>query len=685
MNWFMPQRKGKPGPVRRWLRRMGKSWLASPLRRVVQTSSLAAFLTLFLFVCWPYTAQRPQTWFGWVPVSVDEMSGAVTIAAEQDSGEVPATGNVVFPVDAALDEQKPLGQFRVAQAGENELLLEPVEPLESAQIEELAMSFGPWQLCEADPGRWPSHYADDLASKETVPAKTFLALDPLVSFSTAVAARAWIGTLVWAAVLLLVCVLIPRAFCGYLCPLGTLIDVFDWIVGKRVPRFHLPVTGWWVRLKYYLLAAILASAVCGVVVSGFLAAIPVLTRGLVFLVKPFQTAAERGWHQVPPITPGQWLSIALFASVFLMSLLGRRFWCRCVCPTGALFSLANLLRITERKVTDVCIACGKCVDTCSFGAIGDDFAANPVDCASCQTCGGICPVGAIDFKPRWSAGAVRPADVTDDGKVVRRRGFLATAIGLAAGVVGGVTSAVAVSKTHPQPVDSGSELPVRPPGSVPEELFLRMCIRCGECLQACPNDVLQPSTVHKGIDGLWTPQLAGDWSGCEPSCNNCGQVCPTGAIRALPLEEKRVARMGLAVVNQQTCLPYAGQDECQLCVDECTTSGYCAIEFVLVGTELDRLGMPVADSGFLAPVVLADRCVGCGLCQARCYGMNVAEKGLLSQSAIIIQAGEGREDRLRHGSYVALRRAEQRQREQEQSAYMKDEGSGDSYLPDFLK
>jgi ferredoxin len=143
--------------------------------------------------------------------------------------------------------------------------------------------------------------------------------------------------------------------------------------------------------------------------------------------------------------------------------------------------------------------------------------------------------------------------------------------------------------------------------------------------------------------------------------------------------------MGLAVVNPQTCLPYAGRDECQLCVDECTTSGYCAIEFVLVGTELDPLGMPLADSGFRAPVVLADRCVGCGLCQARCYRMNVAEKGLLAQSAIIIQAGEGREDRLRHGSYIALREAEQRQREQEQSTYMKDESKADSYLPDFLK
>jgi ferredoxin len=139
------------------------------------------------------------------------------------------------------------------------------------------------------------------------------------------------------------------------------------------------------------------------------------------------------------------------------------------------------------------------------------------------------------------------------------------------------------------------------------------------------------------------------------------------------------------VVNQQTCLPYAGQGECQLCVDECTTAGYRAIEFVLAGTELDPFGMPIADSGFLAPVVLADLCVGCGLCQARCFGINVAGQDLLSESAIIIQAGEGREDRLRHGSYIALRAAEQRQREREQDSYLESKDSSDSYLPDFLK
>jgi Pyruvate/2-oxoacid:ferredoxin oxidoreductase delta subunit len=152
----------------------------------------------------------------------------------------------------------------------------------------------------------------------------------------------------------------------------------------------------------------------------------------------------------------------------------------------------------------------------------------------------------------------------------------------------------------------------------------------------------------------------------------------------LPIEEKRVARMGLAIVNRQTCLPYAGKDNCQLCVDECTSAGYHAIEFVGVGTEIDVNGQPIADSGFLAPVVLAERCVGCGLCQARCHGLNVAEEGRLGRSAIIVETGEGKEDRLTHGSYVALRGAEERKRLDRQQSLLNDEPSDNSYLPDFL-
>ena len=81
--------------------------------------------------------------------------------------------------------------------------------------------------------------------------------------------------------------------------------------------------------------------------------------------------------------------------------------------------------------------------------------------------------------------------------------------------------------------------------------------------------------------------------------------------------------------------------------------------------------------------MLADKCVGCGLCQTCCYGINVADKHLLTESAIIIAAGAGKENRVLTGSYIDLREQEQSQRETEQK--QSEPPAGDGYLPDFLK
>jgi hypothetical protein len=143
--------------------------------------------------------------------------------------------------------------------------------------------------------------------------------------------------------------------------------------------------------------------------------------------------------------------------------------------------------------------------------------------------------------------------------------------------------------------------------------------------------------------------------------------------------------MGLAVVNHDTCLPHAGQGDCQLCVDECVTAGYHAIEFIRVGREEELSAELAEGSGFLAPRVLEDQCVGCGLCQTRCYAINVKAKGLIAESAIVVKAGQGKDDRLMQGSYVALRQEEQRQRERQQKELLEQSGSEGGYLPDFLK
>ena len=515
---------------------------------------------------------------------------------------------------------------------------------------------------------WPygaKDHAAEMAQRQLIPAASFLAIDPLVSLSTALAAKAWVWSLAWAAGILLVCVLVPRGFCGYLCPLGTLIDLFDWSIAARVKRFRVRRDGWWMNIKYYLLLGVLVSSLLGVLVSGFVAAIPVLTRGFLFVLGPLQMGALRGFYQVPTINAGQWFSIVLFLGVLALGFMRPRFWCRYVCPTGAMFSLGNLFRTTERKVEDTCIHCNKCVEICPFDAIKADFTTRTADCTLCQTCGGVCPTHAIKFVDRSDFSHLKKEnDPPTLETPLSRRGWLA-------GIAAGAAAMLAIripTEAEPAPV-------IRPPGSVPEREFLDLCIRCGECFKACPNNVLQPMGFGSGLDNLWTPQAVPAWSGCEPSCNNCGQVCPTGAIRALPIAEKRVVRMGLAVVDQATCLPHAGKEACQLCVDECDAAGYHAIEFERVHGKVDEQGTPIEDTGFLAPVVNATLCVGCGLCQTRCSNVNFKTKGLLTESAIIVHAGGANEDRITTGSYLQLRAQRQ------ESATKK--GADSTYNVDF--
>ncbi len=640
--------------IHRLLKRRFPTWYASPLRRVIQTSCLAVFLLLFFYVACPYPTRPARVWEGWTPVDVNLDDRWILVdaaAAPTDSLPVDVDLHVT---DTGTTPPEYLGVLRVVESQEKSAVLVVADTVSPEVLDKFGVSFGPWSLGEQPLGAWPAHYTHGLMNKEKVAAELLLFMDPLVSISAAIAARAWIWSLAIAGLVLLVCLAVPRGFCGYVCPLGTLIDLFDWLLGRRLSPRRAPVTGWWRNLKYYLLIGVLASSVCGVLTSGFVAAIPVLTRACAFLVAPVQTAAYRGWYQVPPWGWEHWVSVVLFACVFLVGLVRPRFWCRYVCPTGAVFSATHKLRLFERTVGPTCTGCDQCRKICPFDAIHDDYSTRVSDCSLCRTCHGACPVGAIQYVPRWNVTELKDKPTTcgaacaHDGPdtvvveepvaVTPRRHFLAHWIGVTAGLAGGTALAAVAKFNHPQFNGGPSLPPVRPPGSVPESQFLARCIRCGECFRACPNDAIQPLGLELGLDGLWTPQLAADWSGCDTSCSNCGQVCPTGAIRPLTLDQKRVTRMGLAVVDRNTCLPYVRREACQLCVDECTVAGYNAIEFLRVGTEVDEAGQPIEGSGFLAPVVLTEKCVGCGLCQTRCLAINGVQKEILVASAIRVEA-----------------------------------------------
>lgn len=548
---------------------------------------------------------------------------------------------------------------------------------------------------------WPyaDHFtATTFSAKEYFPAEAFLLIDPLVGLSTALAGKVLNrATLCWMIGILTFCIVIPRAFCGYFCPLGTLIDTFDWLIGKRFQRWHVPDNPTdlakprgWEHTKYYLLTGILITSVCGVLTSGFFSAIPVLTRGLLFTGGRLQLGVMKGSSQLRPVDVMYFVSVVLFAGVFLLSLKGRRFWCRYVCPSGALLSVFNFFRVGERKVESTCINCNKCVEACPFDAIHEDFTTRTNDCTYCQSCGGVCPTDAIKFVTRWNfvelkipdaggpagqwrgqsedleasprqeapAGRSATTEVSagnDSESFVKqprplsRRGFtVAGILGVAA------AAATRIADAAGYEADT-SEKPLRPPGSVPEKEFLDLCIRCGECFKVCPGPVLHPAGLEHGIESLWTPVAHPEHAGCHQECNFCTQVCPTGAIQPLDLAVKKKTHMGLAVVNTDTCLPFRedGREDCDLCFVECEQAGYHAIQMRPIDLPVDReelemqgLSDAIIDemSTIQAPFVDSDRCVGCGICTYRCHTRYVVQESRLDQAAIPVIAEN--EDRL---------------------------------------
>lgn len=416
-------------------------------------------------------------------------------------------------------------------------------------------------------------------------------------------------------------------------------------------------------------------AVLGVSLAGYIAPIPILTRFFAIVLSPFQTA----------LTGGEILSIFLFLCIVFLGVIHRRFWCGNLCPTGALLSLVSRLKFFGKVVApEKCNHCSRCVDACAFGAIErKNEASGSSACTTCLACAKECKSKAISFNCFPRSKGNQHAETTRPEP--RRRFLFGSVSVILAGLFAGMTLYLRRNgnMVHGETTLEKNRLLIRPPGSVPEDEFLKRCVRCGECLRACPNNALQPCSFDFQGQRLWTPQLVPDWSGCEPSCNNCGFVCPTKAIRALPLPEKRACRIGLAVVNCETCLPHALREDCRLCFDECHKAGYDAIEFMRIGTKVDEFGEPVEDSGFLAPVVLAEKCVGCGLCQTRCRAINAVQKHLMDRSAINVVAGNGHEDRLLEGSYSELRRLETERKIREQSERNAD--FDEVYLPDFLQ
>jgi ferredoxin len=463
--------------------------------------------------------------------------------------------------------------------------------------------------------------------RSPLPANLFFISDPLVLLSVSAATKHIVAVNFLPIIAMLGLTLVfGRFFCGWVCPLGTLIDASAHVI-KRSSKASVNLGRLLNhRFKYYVLAGAMLLALVGVNVFGFLDPITVVTRATVLAALPYAEYLIRGGfdplYAVPAVndvsepvygflkqyvfsqaqhyyTFGVWFLLMLVA-VSALTRIQKRYWCTTICPLGAFYGLIGQIGLVHRRVEATCTECGLCETRCRMQAIRKPAKIfDHRECIQCMECRDICPVEAIHFTARRRRGVAQQTSID-----LSRRGFLKTV---------GVSLLVLPLFRLDRSILHRDEYLLRPPGAVNEDEFLRRCVRCGECMRVCVKNALHPTMLQAGFEGMWTPVLIPRIGYCEYNCTLCGSVCPSEALRELTQPSKRKWRIGTAYFNKDRCLPWNELINCSVCEEACPVSPKAIV--------LDTVTVK-SDKGEMAevkqPRLIEERCIGCGICEYVC-------------------------------------------------------------------
>ena len=463
------------------------------------------------------------------------------------------------------------------------------------------------------------------------PVTFFFQLDPLVGVSSLLSGYTLVKGFLWAAGLLVLTLLLGRVFCGFICPFGTIhhaVGTFKpALKGSRMMQANRKTRSQ--KIKYFILILLLVAAIFGLNAAGLMDPIAFLFRSIALAVLPGLGAGLRsvfeamaasdikilnlasygaevlvspvfGYSQ--PTYQTAWFIGILFLVILFVNRLRPRFWCRTLCPLGALLGMFSRISILNlEKYEQKCTECNLCLKHCQGAASprpGQDWEAS--ECLMCFNCYNVCPEDALAFRFTWRPERNHQPDI----------GKRAVLTGLAAGI-----SFPLLARLDGQIDKVSDPRLIRPPGALAEVEFLELCQRCGLCMKVCPTNVINPTLAEAGLAGFWTPRLIMTQGYCEFTCTLCGSVCPTGAIREITAKEKieQPIKIGSAYIDRGRCLPWSGNAPCIVCQEVCPTSPKAIYlqENVVAAPDKKRLKVQL-------PFVHLKRCVGCGICENKC-------------------------------------------------------------------
>ncbi len=388
---------------------------------------------------------------------------------------------------------------------------------------------------------------------------------------------------------------------------------------------HFRWAQWTVRGSICVVAALLAMQVAG---PAWLAA---LMPSLSVFTALLAVAAGGG---------GLLLSGALVMAVICV--FKPRFFCRWVCPVGTCRDVlagrfshrAWVARVPQLGLWLVCVGVGAAlmgyplfgwldplvIFNAFFGTIGHAAEPRPWGAwvglpmllllsviGPWLWCGRLCPLGAMqDLLRSWTRfksfakgcgvnQQVPEKPSTASGRAAAwqtsRRVFLG--LGLGAGY----------RLVLPPGDTSGPETALRPPASRPSSRFTRLCVRCGNCVRACPSGIIRWGGTEGRVAGMFAPEIHFDGDYCPASCTVCSTVCPTGAIPHFTRMTKSRRPIGCAQVDATECL-LSDRRECGSCIGTCPHGALDA--------DWDSVEM-------VSRVVVNQKaCTGCGYCEYVC-------------------------------------------------------------------